>query len=241
VEIPSRQRYQYILLQTGTLPLTPDGVYTPTVEHRCTAMLLWPAHEPLSAYNTILVDPCFTARGYADAEAHLAELQMSFNEIGWVFSTHPHRDHMFNLTYFVEHVHYQKFQADVAPVFAGITLTAYPGHAPTQQGLLFQSAKHQCTCVVGDAVLNLEWLRAWKYYWPNFYRAPEIIETWHSVAAILAVADVIIPGHGEPIYVTATLLQELLQSFTSAEYARDCQETVLPLLQQRLTQFKAES
>jgi hypothetical protein len=36
-------------------------------------------------------------------------------------------------------------------------------------------------CIAGDAILDIEWLKAWKYYWPNGYTVPEIVETWESV------------------------------------------------------------
>jgi len=40
--------------------------------------------------------------------------------------------------------------------------------------------------------LNLKWLQAWSYYWPNFYDVAAIVDTWRSVATILE-AD-ICPG-----------------------------------------------
>ena len=33
---------------------------------------------------------------------------------------------------------------------------------------------------------------AWQYYWPNVYEVPEIVETWRSLAKILATADTVI-------------------------------------------------
>jgi len=64
----------------------------------------------------------------------------------------------------------------------------------------------------------------------------EIVQTWESLATILSQAEIIIPGHGEAIRMTASLLQELLLSFQTAEYAERCQ-TIVPLLQKRLQQF----
>jgi len=61
------------------------------------------------------------------------------------------------------------------------------------------------------------------YYWPNFYDVTAIVKTWRSVATILE-ADIIIPGHGEPISVTADLMRQLLNSFGDAEFSSECPE-----------------
>jgi glyoxylase-like metal-dependent hydrolase (beta-lactamase superfamily II) len=93
-------------------------------------------------------------------------------------------------------------------------------------------------CVSGDAVLDIEWLKTWRYYWPNGYTVAEIVETWESVGKILSYADLIIPGHGQPIFVTASLMEELLVMFASAKYANDCQD-VEKILSNRLDQLLA--
>jgi hypothetical protein len=88
-----------------------------------------------------------------------------------------------------------------------------------------------------DAVLSREWLLAWQYYWPNVYIPAEIVATWQSVAKILATADMVLPGHGQPIPVTAELLRELIDNFPRAEYGSRCSE-VVSVLQQRLAQLR---
>lgn len=236
IESRFRKRYQYILLQVGTLPLAPSGSYTASIEHRCTSILIWPEHESLSADNTLITDPCFTAEGYALAVEQLERLHTSFLEIGYTFVTHPHRDHRSNLAYYLGQTPAQRLRADKPECFDSIVMFPYPGHAPLQRGLLFRSVASHNICVTGDAVLSLEWLTAWKYYWPNFYQSPEIIQTWESVAQILAFADVIIPGHGQPIQVTTALLQELLETFPQAAYASECRATVEQAIRSRLTQ-----
>ena len=64
------------------------------------------------------------------------------------------------------------------------------------------------TWIVGDAILGEDWLRAWRYYWPNGYGPDEIVETWRSVARILSMADVVIPGHGPPFRVDISLMSD---------------------------------
>ena len=87
--------------------------------------------------------------------------------------------------------------------------------------------------VASDAILNLEWLRAWQYYYPNRYNADEVIDTWRSLACILSEADIVIAGHGVEIEVTADLLAELLESFPDAPYADHCPD-VAEMLRARL-------
>jgi hypothetical protein len=94
--------------------------------------------------------------------------------------------------------------------------------------------------VTGDAVINLEWLRAWEYYWPNCYQKAEILQTWVSVAKILSVADLIIPGHGHPIKVTSELLAHLIDTFAQAEHAEAC-PNVEQTLCMRLEQLRESS
>jgi glyoxylase-like metal-dependent hydrolase (beta-lactamase superfamily II) len=121
-------------------------------------------------------------------------------------------------------------------------MTAVPcfGHAPDLHALVFCSISGESVWVVGDAILDLTWLIAWKYYWPNLYNSHEIIQTWESVARILSRAEVVIPGHGGFITITATLIEELLATFPRAEYAEKCRD-VESLLGERLHQLRAEN
>ena len=69
------------------------------------------------------------------------------------------------------------------------------------------------------------------------YAPAEIAETWRSVAKIVSRADVILPGHGDEIIVTAPLVRQLLSAFPSAEHAASAPE-VAPLLQRRLAALR---
>jgi glyoxylase-like metal-dependent hydrolase (beta-lactamase superfamily II) len=227
------RRYYYKILQNGTLPLTPDGNYDRMVEHRCTTVLIWPEGESPSRANTVIVDPCFTARGFAEALAQLQELNLTFGEIGWLFVTHRHKDHHPNVADFGVPVVWRPFQSGKDQPWPNLQIQRHRGHTPDLQTLTFSSATNQQVCVTGDAILGERWLRAWKYYWPNGYSPAEIVQTWESVALIVAMGDLIIPGHGQPFPVKKALVQDLLAHFADAEYADDCQEVVEILKRRR--------
>lgn len=233
------KQYTYILLQYGTLPLTSEGSFNYSVEHRCTSVLIWPEDEKPFVDNTVLVDPYFTSQGFQYAVEQLEQLNLSFLDIGRFFVTHRHRDHLPNLSHFIGRTKFTQFQEGANTSLSGIVIVPYPGHAPDQQGLVFRSSSRQKVCITGDAVLDIEWLKTWRYYWPNGYTVAEIVETWESVGKILSYADLIIPGHGQPISVTAPLIEELLAMFASARYANDCQD-VEKILSNRLDQLLAE-
>lgn len=230
---PQRQQYHYLIVQQGTLPLYPTNKRDPSVEHRCTSLVIWPAHSVPGAENTILIDPCFTATGYQYAQTQLESLDLSFHDLGYIFITHRHVDHV---PVMPGKYKFPYFQKEISPFLPDIDLVACPGHAPDLQALVFCSVSCEQVWVVGDAILNLPWLQAWQYYWPNAYTAQEVVRTWNSVARILSQADIIIPGHGENISITAELLATLRKSFSSAEYAEECPQ-VEPLLRQRQQQL----
>ncbi|GAK57490.1 Zn-dependent hydrolases [Candidatus Vecturithrix granuli] len=228
-----RQRYHGLILQQGTLPLHPNRTFDRTTEHRCTTSLIWPEHSPPGSKNTIIIDPCFTATGYQYAQKQLKTLDISFKDLGYIFITHRHIDHVLTLPEKKKHPYFQKESTLLLP---DIDVIPCPGHAPDLQALVFRSTSNEQVWVVGDAILNLRWLNAWQYYWPNVYTSQQVVQTWNSIAQILSQADMIIPGHGEQFYITAALLTTLLETFPSAEYARECPE-VEPLLRQRQQQL----
>ena len=239
LETEFTRRYNYVLLQNGTLPLSPEGTYNYSLEHRCTSVIIWPEDEQPSFNNTVAVDPCFTSQGFLYAAEQLEQLHLSFLDIGWVFVTHRHGDHLPNLTRFLGYIKYKKFRAGANKAFASISNIRHPGHAPDLRVFAFRPTSRQTVCVTGDAILDERWLKAWRYYWPNGYTIPEIVQTWESVANIISYADLIIPGHGEPIPVTAALVQEVLAMFAHAKHASECQD-VEQLLSNRLEQLRAQ-
>jgi len=213
-----------MVLQEGTLPLRPAGQVDGSLEHRPTSTLIWPVDEPPTRDNTILVDPYFTANSFGAAEAVLSHMKLSFGDIGRVFVTHKHFDHLPHYPSDARAAPTRRFEPKTDESFAGLKAIPCPGHAEDLRALVFTSHALEQIWVVADAVLDEEWLKAWKCYWPNNYSRAEILDTWRSVAMILAAADVILPGHGAPIRVTAALLEQLIVSFPKAELAADCHD-----------------
>ena len=215
--------YQWAVLQQGQLPLRPGRVVDRAAEHRCTSVLIWPEGEDPTGENALLTDPCFSTQGLAEtAEVLSGRAGFLLNDVRRLFVTHPHHDHVPNLPAIDTASDFSLFEPGSDPRLPDFTAVPCPGHFPTLRSLVFHGAGGRRVWIVGDAVLCEEWLRAWEYYWPNGYGRAEIIQTWRSVATILSGADVVIPGHGPPLRVTALLLEDLLARFPRAERAADC-------------------
>ncbi|MBN1565697.1 MAG: hypothetical protein JXA10_17770 [Anaerolineae bacterium] len=212
--------YNWLILQPGALPLQPDGTVRRDREHRCTAVLIWPGDADPCRENTIMVDPCFTDAGYEYAEEQLKQIGARFADIGRIFVTHLHHDHLLHLPYDVPSPHFRPFRpTDSLP---GLTVEHCPGHDSMLLALAFRAPDERAVWIVSDAVLDEAWLRAWNFYWPNQYSPEEIVETWRSVAKIIASADLIIPGHGAPVEVTEALVRHLIDTFPTARHADHC-------------------
>jgi glyoxylase-like metal-dependent hydrolase (beta-lactamase superfamily II) len=202
-------------------------------------VLVWPEGERPNSGNTILTDPCLAEGQAARLESVLNELGIGVADIRRIYVTHPHPDHMPNVG---------ELTAGLVPLFgvvakqlglpAGISVAPCPGHHPMLASLVIPTAT-ETTWIVGDAILDEEWLRAWGYFWPNGYSREEIVETWRSVAKILALADVVIPGHGPPFRVDGSLIDDLLRSFPEAECSPECPD-VVQNLSRRIEQLAAD-
>lgn len=230
------QRYTWTVLQRGAIPLRPDGSVKLQVDYRCTTTLIWPDGTDIAPDNTVMVDPCFTDTGYQQAVQALDAQGAVLDSVGRVFVTHLHGDHMLHLPYHVRAPRFRSFRPESmrdADPLADITPVRCPGHDRGLIALTFRDSAARVVWVVGDAVLDAEWLRAWGYYYPNGYSPAEVVETWRSVARILAAADVVIPGHGTAFDVTPELLRDLLAAFPAAPYAEQCPD-VTATLRQRL-------
>lgn len=224
-------RYQFTLLQFGQLPLRPGKRIDRTQEHRCTSALIWPVDAAPTPETAIVTDPCYTLVGCAAARKQADAAGIELNEVRWLFQTHSHLDHapLFPSGGFPM---LEDVAPDDKPILPDLEIWPCPGHAPDLRALVFRDAANRVVCVVGDAVLDREWLEAWGFYWPNMYLPIEVVETWRSLARLLE-ADLIIPGHGPAIEVTADLLGLLIERFPQAEYHDRCPEVLEALVTRR--------
>lgn len=229
-----RQRFEYRVLQEGSIALKPDGQRIVSLEHRCTSVLIWPETEMPSSENTVLTDPCFTDKGFVYALQRLEELKLPFEKIGRIFVTHRHSDHCLSLP---DRIFVPVFPCLRPRERAGLFSVPCPGHTACLKSLVFRSCSGEKIWIAGDAVLDEEWLRAWEFFWPNGYSPSSVIQTWHSVAQIITNADVIIPGHGKPFKVTLPLVKKLLRDFQHATYSAACGKAA-DMMADRLNRLK---
>lgn len=227
------RRYQWQVIQLGGLPLRPDGSYDGQIPYCCTSVMVWPDGAAPSPQNTILTDPCLIGPDYYASIKTLDEIGHHISNIGHYFVTHPHYDHLPAFAIPDRPLNGKPF----FPTDDSFRLIHCPGHHAMLRALAFQNGENRQVWIVGDAVLDETWLRAWGYYWPNGYSPAEIVQTWRSVAQICTEADVIIPGHGEAIIVNQDLLQNLINAFPQASHAADCPD-VREILATRLSKFK---
>ena len=124
------ERYNWMVLQSGQLPLRPDRRIDPEAEHRCTSVLIWPACAEPSPDNTVIADPCFTSAGYDHALVQLKTLNLTLSEIGRVFVTHLHGDHMLHLPRGIPVPRLRALRAGDTLQWPGLALVHCPGHDP---------------------------------------------------------------------------------------------------------------
>lgn len=229
----NEESYQYTILQSGSLPLKPNGKVDFNIEHKCTSLLLWPENQEPTPENTILADPCLTPENIKVLEQKLQKYRMCLSDIQYFFISHKHRDHLPTFSYDKNYVKLVKDRK----LFSGISTTPCTGHAHDLKSMVFQLGTKEEIWFVGDAVLNKEWLKAWGYYWPNRYTEEDVVQTWKSLAKILSQADIVIPGHGMEIRITSQLLKELIQSFPQAKHSERC-FSVEALLKKRMKELK---
>jgi glyoxylase-like metal-dependent hydrolase (beta-lactamase superfamily II) len=216
-----QRRFEWRIVQEGQLKIDLMGQVQP-VGGFCTITLIWPGDERPSSASALLVDPCFASNDYERATQMIEALDIDYLDMHRVFVTHLHHDHLPEVPSGVPQPRFAAY--DITPVghSSGFDIIPLPGHEAKLKALVFPSQGGEKVWVVGDAVLNEEWLVAWAYYWPNQYSPAEIIDTWRSVAKVLATADVIVPGHGDAIRVDVDLLERTLANFPSAPHAERC-------------------
>jgi glyoxylase-like metal-dependent hydrolase (beta-lactamase superfamily II) len=215
------QRFDWLVVQEGQLPLRPDHRFT-RVEHRPTVTLIWREDESPNNENSVLVDPYFTSEGYLKGQRVLRTAKIRFFGLSNYFVTHPHYDHLLSLPMDVPVERFKRLQEPLDDMQA----VECHGHSPELRALVFTSMKNERVWVVSDAILDDEWLRDWGYYFPNGYSDDEVVEHWRSIAKIFAKADVIVPGHGAPIRVSRELVEALIAGFPNAKYSSACPDVV---------------
>lgn len=221
--------YQWTILQKGKIPLKPDMTLLPFHEHACTTTLIWPCDQQPDRSNSLIIDPCFTDKGFRRALKRLGQLGVAFSDIGFVLITHGHIDHAVRLPDDFPKPDWPLFDTAIQSRFPGISVRAFTGHHPFQNVLVVPAIAGDIW-VVGDAVLDLDWLKAWGFYWPNRYSKAEVIRTWRDVADIITRADIVIPGHGPPIEITIELIDILIAAFDDkAKYASECPDVIRAL------------
>ncbi len=236
-EQASPRRYQWLVIQDGQLPLRPDGSLDMAVEHRCTITVIWPEGARAVSVNSLMIDPCFSESGYAQAERRMNARGLALEDVGRMLVTHLHADHMLHTPYHLPALRMRPFRpGEPGDPLDGIRLLSLPGHHPLLLAPVFVDSNGLRVAVASDAVLSEDWLRAWRYYWPNRYGETEIVQTWRSVAHLLTEADLVVPGHGMPFAVTPALVGALIESFVRAEYAARCPD-VADALRARLARL----
>ena len=225
--------YRWDILQTGEISLHPDGSRDESKKHACTSTIIWREDKPCIPLYAIITDPCFIGKQSQHVENRLNRMGFRLPDIGKYFITHSHWDHQPRM-----HHHSQRLTGTPINITdrKGLKFVPCPGHHVGQNALVFTDANDKKVWIVGDAVINEEWLRAWGYFWPNQYDKQEINQHWRDIATIIAKAEIIIPGHGSPITVTWNLVEDMIESFPTAEFAANCPE-VLDELKTRLAEL----
>jgi glyoxylase-like metal-dependent hydrolase (beta-lactamase superfamily II) len=146
---------------------------------------------------------------------------VTLGEINKVFVTHFHRDHAGGLGHFGHAEWYchrdaldacdphlrSRFHTVAAGdrILDDTVVLETPGHTRGHSSLLWTSERNAVrVCIAGDAILNLAWLQSGMLYRFNTdFAGTEAARV--SQRTILDLADLIIPGHGQPFYTTDRL------------------------------------
>jgi glyoxylase-like metal-dependent hydrolase (beta-lactamase superfamily II) len=164
--------------------------------------------------------PANIAANWRVLQTHLALAGIDPQQITHVFVTHWHTDHFGNLTHFPQAHWYvpalvledlgDLLSERLLPLHEGEQLTAHtvllptPGHTRSHGSLLWHKRHAPRIAISGDAILSLAWLQAdqiWQFNADFFDR--QVARA--SIAQLLHMADMLIPGHGQPFFSTPAL------------------------------------
>lgn len=195
--------YKYKIIQKGSLPVHFDGRVNHNLPHRSTSTLVYrEINNEIDKAFLLLVDPGWVLRSEMEKAAEkLRDLKIDIHEINYLFLTHSHYDHRCGLRYMKS----SRFLKSINPQFlikSGITqleIIQTPGHSYDSRSLIIHSDKK--IAIVGDAIINNEYLELGGYYYPNNYNSIEIKITRQTMRHLIDQYDVIIPGHGDAIII----------------------------------------
>ncbi len=138
-----------------------------------------------------------------------------------VFITHFHWDHFGGIEHFGDAEWYCHSRAltalrhpirdrfvpldDGDRVMPNVVVVHTPGHTPGHSSLLCSTETGTVrVAICGDAIINLAWLQS-GHLWTFNGNFHGVAEARRSIKKLLDSSDLIIPGHGQPFFVTADL------------------------------------
>ncbi|HGJ65886.1 TPA: MBL fold metallo-hydrolase [bacterium] len=166
----------------------------------------------------------------ANKENNWNKLKMSLqlngidpDDITKVFVTHFHRDHFGCIEYFenaewyCHNIALANFDDPIKGKFILINdgdyilhntlVIATPGHTQGHSSILWSDRNRTVrVAIAGDAIINLAWLQSgyiWKFN--SDFLCTET--TRDSIKRILNECDIVVPGHGQPFFVTERLMR----------------------------------
>lgn len=188
---------EIIPIITGTHKVEPNskGVFIP--EHTGAVTLL------KSEKRNILVD--VGARGYLPKiRDELKNLNLSTADIDLIILTHFHLDHAYNVSHF-EKARVFGWRHEWCPngtqrlneyELSEIEIIQTPGHAEEHLSVVCENESGQTVVIAGDAI-NKKYIETGEI---NAFSYDD--KLYHeSARKVLQLADIIVPGHGELIYI----------------------------------------
>jgi glyoxylase-like metal-dependent hydrolase (beta-lactamase superfamily II) len=139
-----------------------------------------------------------------------------------VFVSHCHWDHLGGIEHlsqaqwFCHHQARRDLPEAVQARFIGVAegdallpraiVLHTPGHTPWHCSLLWTDSSRKIRIAVcGDAIINLAWLQSgYLWRWNSDFAGVELAR--ESLKKLLRLADLLIPGHGQPFFATPRLL-----------------------------------
>ncbi len=201
---------KYKILIHGSLPVDANLKYHGDIPHICTSTLIYKIKDnTIIKDSLVLCDPAWIDSQYEDQiRQNLHSLDLTFADINYVFVSHEHMDHCLALhSSSLLNSAIRLTQKNIY-LIKDLSIRSAPGHTHDSLILFFKSEDIK-TAVVGDAIINEEYLLNWEVYRPNGYSEKEIKQTRKTMNYLIKHFSVIIPGHGDAIYVNKELKKKV--------------------------------